>query len=162
MPKIIHVIIDTSWIFSSWTWSGVQSNYSYMTRLRVVPHFSSGIVEQAKRERAWKSPHARKGDTRRGERIMLPAACRFFSRGMIFKRARVSHALLSPRKNGGLLVVYYMTDVFELYYLLHSFSQCCKKSRWYETWNKCKRKAISINTDQNHFISFSGVIVDGS
>ena len=27
-------------------------------RLRVVPHFSSGIVERAKRERAWKSPHA--------------------------------------------------------------------------------------------------------
>ena len=35
------------------------------------------------------SPHARKGDTRRGE------------------RARVSHALLSLRKNGGLLVVYF-------------------------------------------------------
>ena len=29
-------------------------------RLRVVPHFSSRIVERAKRERAWKSPHARK------------------------------------------------------------------------------------------------------
>ena len=28
------------------------------SRLRVVPHFSSGIVERAKRERAWKSPHA--------------------------------------------------------------------------------------------------------
>ena len=35
------------------------------SRLRVVPLFSSGIVERAKRERAWKSPHARKGDTRR-------------------------------------------------------------------------------------------------
>ena len=33
------------------------------SRLRVVPHFYSGIVEWAKRERAWKSPHARKGDT---------------------------------------------------------------------------------------------------
>ena len=39
-------------------------------RLRLVPHFSSGIVERAKRERAWKSPHARKGDMRRGERKM--------------------------------------------------------------------------------------------
>ena len=39
-------------------------------RLRVVPHFSAGIVKRAKRERAWKSPHARKGDTRRGERKM--------------------------------------------------------------------------------------------
>ena len=52
-------------------------------RLRVFPHFSSGIVERAKRERAWKSPHARKGTG-----------------------ARVSLALLSLRKNGGLLVVY--------------------------------------------------------
>ena len=33
------------------------------SRLRVVPHFSSGIVEKAKRECAWKSTHARKGDT---------------------------------------------------------------------------------------------------
>ena len=40
------------------------------SRLRVVPHFSSGIVERAKRERTWKSPHARKGNTRRGERKM--------------------------------------------------------------------------------------------
>ena len=34
-----------------------------MLRLRLVPHLSSGIVERAKRERAWKSPHTRKGDT---------------------------------------------------------------------------------------------------
>ena len=50
-------------------------------RLRVVPHFSSG-------------------DTRRG------TACHLFSRGVILTRARVSLALLSLRKNGGLLVVY--------------------------------------------------------
>ena len=36
----------------------------------------------------------------------LPAGCRLFSRGMIFTRARVSLALLSLMKNGGLLVVY--------------------------------------------------------
>ena len=36
----------------------------------------------------------------------LAAACRLFSRRVIFTRARVSHALLSLRKNGGLLVVY--------------------------------------------------------
>ena len=46
-------------------WNGQSS-----IRLRAVPHFSSGIVERAKRERAWKSPHARKGDTRRGDRKM--------------------------------------------------------------------------------------------
>ena len=39
-------------------------------------------------------------------RDSLPAACRLFSRGMIFTHARVSLALLSLRKNGGLLVVY--------------------------------------------------------
>ena len=44
--------------------------HSCITRLRVVPHFSLGIVERAKRERAWKSPHARKGYTRWGERKM--------------------------------------------------------------------------------------------
>ena len=36
----------------------------------------------------------------------LPAACRLFSRGVIFTPARVSLTLLSLRKNGGLLVVY--------------------------------------------------------
>ena len=36
----------------------------------------------------------------------LPAACRLFSRGVIFTSARVSLALLSLRKTGGLLVVY--------------------------------------------------------
>ena len=36
----------------------------------------------------------------------LPAACLLFSRGVIFTRDRVSLALLSLRKNGGLLVVY--------------------------------------------------------
>ena len=44
-------------------------------RLRVVPHFSSGIGERAKRERALKSPHARKGDMRRGERKMILSPC---------------------------------------------------------------------------------------
>ena len=45
-------------------------------RVQVVPHFSWGIVGQAKRERAWKLPRARKGDTRRGERKMRD--CRHF------------------------------------------------------------------------------------
>ena len=35
----------------------------------------------------------------------IPTACRLFSRGVIFTRARVLLALLSLRKNGGLLVV---------------------------------------------------------
>ena len=55
------------------------------SRLRVVPHFSSGIVEQAKRERAWKSPHARKGDTRRSftqkKRILIYFICYTASSG---------------------------------------------------------------------------------
>ena len=60
--------------------------YGICSRLPVVPHFSAGIVKRAI--------------------FSLPAACRLFSRGVIFTRARVSHALLSLRKNGGLLVVY--------------------------------------------------------
>ena len=35
-------------------------------RLRAVPIFSSGIVERAKRDRAWKSPQSRKSETRWG------------------------------------------------------------------------------------------------
>ena len=40
------------------------------------------------------------------KKFSLSAACRLFSRGMIFTRARVSLALLSLRTNGGLLVIY--------------------------------------------------------
>ena len=46
----------------------------------------------------------------------LPAACRLFSRGVIFTRARVSLALLSLRKNGGLLVVYALHEGLALCY----------------------------------------------
>ena len=41
----------------------LKTKNTLKTRLRVVPHFSSGIVERAKRERTWKSPHARKAST---------------------------------------------------------------------------------------------------
>ena len=54
----------------------------YSARLQVVPHFSSGIVEWAKCERAWKSSHVRKGNTRQGERKMrvsFPVPCCLFS-----------------------------------------------------------------------------------
>ena len=91
----------------SWTWTSFPKDWDISEakninrncnddksfRLRAVHHFSSRIVERVKRERAWKSPHARKGDTR----------------GVIFTRARVSRALLSLRKNEGLLVVYKST-----------------------------------------------------
>ena len=50
-------------------------------RLRLVPHFSSGIVERAKRVRAWKSPHARKGDTRR----VAFSRVGWFSRSLAFR-----------------------------------------------------------------------------
>ena len=62
-----------------------STEHPHQTRLRVVPHFSSGIVERA---------------------FSLPAACRLFLRGVIFTRARVSLAPLSLRKNKGLLLVY--------------------------------------------------------
>ena len=66
-------------------------------RLRVVPHFSSGIVERTKHERAWKSTHARKGDTRRGER----KKCRLFSRGVIFHaRLRFARSTIPSEKWG--------------------------------------------------------------
>ena len=45
----------------------------------------------------------------------LPVACRLFSRGVIFMPTRVSLALLSLRKNGGLVVVYAYDSKKDLY-----------------------------------------------
>ena len=81
----------TALLWGNRFWRRIWNRIRDVARLRVVPHFSSGIGERTKHERVWKSPLARKGDTRRG---------------VIFARARVSLALLSLRRNGGLLVVY--------------------------------------------------------
>ena len=91
-------------------------------RLRVVPRLSSGIVERAKRERAWKPPHAAGKEKNEGlqtkpkllnlcvalttQNFLSPHRVSPCSRGVIFTRTCVSLALLSLRKNGGLLVVY--------------------------------------------------------
>ena len=76
-----------------------------ITRLRVVPHFSSGIVERAR----------------------VKITPRLFSGGVIFTRARVSHAPLSLRKNGGLLVVYIIT------------CSCNKFHQWLKHWMQLRR-----------------------
>ena len=55
--------------------------------------------------------HPKREKVTRGAFFSLPAACRLFSRGVIFTRARVSLALLSLRKNWGLLVVYTINQV---------------------------------------------------
>ena len=61
----------------------LRSEHRLTHRLRAVPHFSSGIVEWAKRERAWKSPHTRKGTF-----FSLPSACRLFSHVHMYTRTR--------------------------------------------------------------------------
>ena len=86
MPTSLHGAVKVTkpviWL-SSLEWSSEA-------RLQVVPHFSSGIVERAQPGKKFFS---------------LPAACHLFWRGVIFTHARISLALLSMRKNGGLLVV---------------------------------------------------------
>ena len=64
------VRINRVLIFESSKCDAISVTLSLPPRLRVVPHFSSEMVERAKRERAWKSPHARKGDTWREGRKM--------------------------------------------------------------------------------------------
>ena len=136
IPKLFYSKSQLNlFLLASAAWSSPPCNISSTThRLRVVPHFSSGIVERAKREGAWKSSHARKCDTRWGERKMrdphfsLPAACRLFSRGVIFTRPRVSLALLSLRKNGGLFVVY-VGPVLLWYISAFWQCKCCKQKR---------------------------------
>ena len=58
-------------------------------RLRVVPRLSSRIVERAKRKRVWKSPHARKGDTRRG-----------LASGAFHARSRFARSTITEEKWG--------------------------------------------------------------
>ena len=60
-PKFyITIVSNFSWVLLS---SQEKIDVNSYHRLREVPHFSSGILKWAKRERAWKSPHARKEDT---------------------------------------------------------------------------------------------------
>ena len=54
-------------------------------RLPVVPHFSSEIVEWAKRERAWKSPHVGKGDAPGREKNEAFSRVGWFSRTLTFR-----------------------------------------------------------------------------
>ena len=75
-----------------------STNIHQYNRLRVVPHFSSGIVERAKRERAWKSPHARKGDTQRGERKMSVSP--FLAWGDFHARSRLARSPIPEEKWG--------------------------------------------------------------
>ena len=73
----------------------VSHLFTLLSRLRVVPHFSSGIVERTKRERAWKSPHARKTicdeEREKNDLVFLSrAACRlsrvgWFSGALAFR-----------------------------------------------------------------------------
>ena len=58
--KLMKLLSLSPWLEHQWC----QTTNNSSCGLRVVPHFSSGIVERAKRERAWKSPHARQSDTR--------------------------------------------------------------------------------------------------
>ena len=113
---------------------------TWLTRLRVVPHFSSEILEGAKCECAWKSPHARKGKREFFSFFSffsLPAACHLFSRRVIFPRAHVSLALLSLRKNGGLLVVYSWRTLLCLFTGAHQSSSAVQLTTNRDIWHVC-------------------------
>ena len=71
----------------AFTWpflrSWVLQKHQVFCRLRVVPIFPQGyiVVERAKRKRAWKSPHARKGSP---PRVAFSRVGRF-SRALAFR-----------------------------------------------------------------------------
>ena len=88
------------------------------SRLRVVPHFPSGIVEWAKCKRAWKSPHVRN------------ARCD----GLPFLRG-VSSALLSLRLKEGLFVVYKLEEKFKVAW---TFLQRGQEAIFPLTWKTVK------------------------
>ena len=62
-------------------------------------------------------------------------ARRLFSRGAIFTRARVSLALLSLRKNGGLVVVYFFSVLIASSDRLRIFGIFKKRKTWISSFN---------------------------
>ena len=93
------------------------------------PIFPQG--QQSERNASTRENHpTREKATRGGEReksfFSLPVACRLFSRGVIFTRARVSLALLSLRKNGGLLVVQTCSVLMNFEVFLLEIKKCVK------------------------------------
>ena len=95
------------------------------------------MAERTKRERAWKSPHALKA--RRGSI--------FFSCGVIFTRARVLLALLSLRKNRGVLEVYQIIDPL------------MKSMRIRLTWLSWKRYHIQHITKLYYFFFYQVPVI---
>ena len=77
-----------------------QKQFQIYMHASVVATYDVAHNRIKKKTMAWCSVNYKRIDTKG-----LPAACRLFSRGVIFTRTRVSLALLSLRKNGGLLVV---------------------------------------------------------
>ena len=99
--RVLFILLNsTKW------WRYYISNYfesrKALIRLQIVPHFSSGIVERAKRECAWKSPHARKARSG-GERekwfkfFSLSLSHVTFSHMGWFSHALAFHSLCYPR-----------------------------------------------------------------
>ena len=78
---------------------GTNPKECHTTRLRVVPHFSSGLVEPAIRACAWKSPHARNFS-------LSPPRLAFLTWGDFHERLRFARSTI-PEEKWGLLVVYY-------------------------------------------------------
>ena len=92
--------------------------YGFRARLRVVPHFSSGIVERTKRERAW--------------------ACRLFSRGVIFKRAssRFARSTIPGEKWGTTRsLVSCRRKSYHVYSLKIAWINKMLSKPTYQTWN---------------------------
>ena len=97
-------------------------------RLRVVPHFSSGIVERAKRERAGKSPHARKGDTLSPRRV-LP----FLAWGDFRARSRFARITI-PKEKWGTTRSLHAAHLFQHFLaVVRLRREKCKISRFMET-----------------------------
>ena len=84
-----------------------------MHRLWAVPHFFSGMVERAKRERAWKSPHARKGVF-----LSPPRVSPFLAWGGFHARSRFARSTIPEEKSGTTRSLPY-ASLNSLYFLSH-------------------------------------------
>ena len=88
---------ETQGVLTSTKHPGGNLMHKHETLITSSPHFSSGIVEGAKRERAGKLPHARKP--------LSPPPLAFLEWGDFHARSRFARSTI-PEEKWGLLVVY--------------------------------------------------------
>ena len=120
---------ETQGVLTSTKQPGGNLMHKHETLITSSSHFSSGIVEGAKRERAWKLPHARKP--------LSPPPLAFLAWGDFHARSRFARSTI-PEEKWGLLVVYVKLQNWSWW----------ERTPYYKVWNQLNR--LKRNKQSHH------------